>query len=151
DQAGQAVARLTDKDQSNQVVVPSDRAPALAGKGAGHELWDEPAAIVVFPGLGAGSERFFGLHIAAEQQRGESGAGDEAWNHGTQYLQGVIRLTRAGRQITMPVNGLSHFGQQWYPTRPGSEKETKRKETSKRTEIKVGQWPPRNWESWFPC
>ena len=45
DQTGQGVARLTDEDQSDEVVPGvSDRAQALAGTGAGHELRDKPSA-----------------------------------------------------------------------------------------------------------
>src|SRR5262249_54476250 len=80
DQTGQGVARLSDEDESNQVVLASDRAALLAG--AGHELREEPAAVVACPGRRAGFQRVFSLHGAAKQDGGEGGADDETRGHG---------------------------------------------------------------------
>jgi hypothetical protein len=102
DQTGQGAARLVDEDQSGQVILAvSDRAHALAGAGAGHELRAEAAAIVVAPDLGAGFERVFGLHGAAEQEDGDSGAGEEACGHG----RDTSWADRQGRRDTNPAVG----------------------------------------------
>jgi len=81
DQTGQGFARLADEDQSDQVMVASDGAVRIADVRPGHELRDEPAAIVPGTDLGAGFQRVFCQHSSGEQQGGESGTGHETGDH----------------------------------------------------------------------
>jgi len=66
DQTGQGAAHLADEDENGQVMLTSDRTSALAGEGAGHELRDEPAAIISFPDLGTGSQVARGERASGE-------------------------------------------------------------------------------------
>ena len=74
DQTDQCVAVLTHEDESDQIVLASDRAQTFAGARSGHPIREKPAAIIPVANLRPGPQRLLGNEVARQQQNGASNA-----------------------------------------------------------------------------